>query len=107
MNYFFPLLNVYRISEVRLVEIYTAELLVSDPSPPEAEIVIAKLKKQKSSGTDQILAEAIHARGKIYSLRYINSLIIFGIPNNGLISERGPLLYQFTRRAIKLTSNYC
>jgi hypothetical protein len=33
----------------------------------------------------------------------INSLILFGVKKNCLISRRRPLLYQFTRWAIKLT----
>jgi hypothetical protein len=44
-NYFSPLLNVHRVSDVRQIEIHTAELLVPDPSPSEVEIDIAKLKK--------------------------------------------------------------
>jgi hypothetical protein len=41
---------------------------------------------------------------KHYGLRSINSLlIVFGIRKNCLISGRSLLLYQFTRRAIKLT----
>jgi hypothetical protein len=40
---------------------------------------------------------------KHYVLRSKNSLILFGIRKNCLISGRGLLLYQFTRRLIKLT----
>jgi hypothetical protein len=40
---------------------------------------------------------------KYYGLRSINSLILFGIRKNFLISGRSLLFYQFTRRAIKLT----
>jgi hypothetical protein len=39
------LLNVHRISDVRQIEIQTAEPLVPDPSPVEVEIAIAKLKR--------------------------------------------------------------
>jgi hypothetical protein len=42
---------------------HTAELLVPDPSP-EVEIPIAKLKRYKSPGSDQILAELIQAGGE-------------------------------------------
>jgi hypothetical protein len=48
-------------SDVRQIETHTAEQLVPDPSPFEAEIAIAKLKKYKSPGSDQILAELIQA----------------------------------------------
>jgi hypothetical protein len=50
------LLNVHRVSDVRQIEIHTAELLVPNPSPFEAKIAIAKLKRYKSPGSDQILA---------------------------------------------------
>jgi hypothetical protein len=39
-NYFSPLLSVHRVSDVRQIEIHTAELLVPVPSPFEVEIVI-------------------------------------------------------------------
>jgi hypothetical protein len=52
-------LNVHRVSDVRQIEIHTAELLVPDPSPFEVEIAIGKLKKYKLPGSDQILAELI------------------------------------------------
>jgi hypothetical protein len=38
-----------------------------------------------------------------YTLRSINSLILFGIRKNCPIGGRSLLLYQFTRRAMKLT----
>jgi hypothetical protein len=48
------LLSVHRVSAVRQTEIHTAEPLVPDPWPCEVEIAIAKLKRYKSSGSDQI-----------------------------------------------------
>jgi hypothetical protein len=50
-----------------------AELLVPDPSPFVVEIAIAKLKRYKSPGSDQILAELIQAgdetlQSEIYKL---------------------------------------
>jgi hypothetical protein len=38
------LLKVHRVSDVRQIEIHTAELLVPDPSPLEVEISIANLR---------------------------------------------------------------
>jgi hypothetical protein len=64
-NYFFHLLNVHRVSDVRQIKIHTAEPLVPEPSPFEVEIAIAKLKRYKSPGSDQIPAELIQAGGKI------------------------------------------
>jgi hypothetical protein len=56
-NYFQWLLNLRSVSDVRQLEIHTAEPLV--PSPFEGEIAILKLKKYKFPVSDQILAEVI------------------------------------------------
>jgi hypothetical protein len=58
-------LNVHRVSDVRQIEIHTAELFVPDPSPFEVEIAIAKLQRYNSPGCDQILAKLIQAGGEI------------------------------------------
>jgi hypothetical protein len=55
-NYFAQLLNVHRASDVRQIEIHSAESLVPDPSPFDVEIAIAKLKNYNSPGSDNILA---------------------------------------------------
>jgi hypothetical protein len=44
--------------------IHTAEPLVPGPSHLEVEISIAKLKKNKSQGSDQIQAELYQAGGE-------------------------------------------
>jgi hypothetical protein len=77
------------------IEVYTAE-----PSSFEAEIAIAKLKKYKLSGNDQISGELIKQEVEHYGLRFINSVILFGIRKNCLISGRSLLLYQFTRMVV-------
>jgi hypothetical protein len=46
-------------------EVRTAEPLIPGPSCLEAEIAIAGLKKYKSPGNDEILAELIQAGGEI------------------------------------------
>jgi hypothetical protein len=51
-NYFSQLLNAHRVSDVRQIEIHTAEPLLPDPSPFEVEIAIAKLKRFKSPSGD-------------------------------------------------------
>jgi hypothetical protein len=58
-------LNVYRVGDVRQIEIHTTKPLVPDPSRFEAETAIAKLKMYKSPGSDQISAELIQAGGEI------------------------------------------
>jgi hypothetical protein len=67
------------VNDVRQIEIHTAEPLVPDPSPFEVEIAIAKLKRYKSPGSDQIPAELIQAgceklRSKIQKLITRNSM---------------------------------
>jgi hypothetical protein len=52
------------ISDIGQIETHTAEPLVPEPSPYEAETAIAKLKKYKSPGSEQILAEFIQAKGE-------------------------------------------
>jgi hypothetical protein len=60
----FQLLNVHNVSDDRQIEIHTTEPLIPGPSHLEVEIAIAKLKKYKSSGSDQIPAELIEAGGE-------------------------------------------
>jgi hypothetical protein len=95
-NYISQLLNVHNVSVVGQIEIHTAEPLVPGPSRLEVEIAIAKLKKYKSPGSNQIPAELIQAGG---------SVIQFGIRKNYLISGRSLLLYQFTKKADKTDCN--
>jgi hypothetical protein len=55
---------MHRVSDVRQIEIYTADPTVPDPSPFEAEIAITKLERYKSPGSNQIPAEVIQAGGE-------------------------------------------
>jgi hypothetical protein len=55
--------NVLTVSDDRQIEIHTAEPLAPGLSPLEVETVIAKLKKYKSPGSDQIPAELIQGGG--------------------------------------------
>jgi hypothetical protein len=64
-NYFSQSLNVHKFSDVRQIEIHTAEPSVPDPSPFEAEIAIENLKRYKSPGSDGIPAELIPAGGEV------------------------------------------
>jgi hypothetical protein len=67
-------MNVHNVSDVRQIEVHTAEPLVPGPSRLEVEIAIATLKKYKSPGSDQILIELIQAGGEIL-LSAIHKLI--------------------------------
>jgi hypothetical protein len=62
-NHLSQILNAPMVSDIRQLEIHTAEPLVPDPSRFEVEIDIAKLKNYESSGSDQIPAELIQAAG--------------------------------------------
>jgi hypothetical protein len=74
-NCFSQLLNVHNFSDVKQIRrVHTAERLVPDPSRLEVDIAIAKLKKYKSPGSDQIPAELIQAGGDIL-LSAIHKLI--------------------------------
>jgi hypothetical protein len=52
------------VSDIRQIEIPTAEPIVPGHSHLEAEIAIAKLKKYKSLGGEQIPAKLVQAGGK-------------------------------------------
>jgi hypothetical protein len=56
-SYFCQLLIVHNISDVRQIEIHTAEPLVPGPSHLEVEISIAELKNYTSPGSVQIPVE--------------------------------------------------
>jgi hypothetical protein len=62
---------VHNISDVRQIEVHTAE---PGPSRLEVEIAIANLKKYKSPGSGKIPAELIQAGDKIL-LSAIHKLI--------------------------------
>jgi hypothetical protein len=98
-NYFSKLLNVHRVTDLGT---FLAEPLVPDSSPFEVEIATAKLKKYTSPGSDQTPAELIQAGGETLQSE-IHKLFNSIWNKNCLISGRGLLMYQFTRRAIKLT----
>jgi hypothetical protein len=59
--------NVHGIHDVRQMDIHTAEPLVPESSLVEVETAIGKLKSYKSTGTEQITAELIKARGETLS----------------------------------------
>jgi len=60
-NYFPQQFNVDGVNDVRYTEIYTAELLVPEPSSFEIELAIENLKSPISPDFDQIPAEVIKA----------------------------------------------
>jgi hypothetical protein len=72
-------LNVHRVSAVR----QTAEQLVPDCSPFEVETAIAKLKRYKSPGSDQIPAELSQAGGEILHSKIHKESIIVPVHKKG------------------------
>ena len=46
-NYFFQILNVHEVKDVRQAEIHTVEPLVPEPSAFEVELTIKKIKKSQ------------------------------------------------------------
>jgi hypothetical protein len=91
---------VHNVSDVRQIEVHTAETLVPGPSRLEVKIAIAKLKNYKSPGSEDIPAELIGAGGEIL-LSAIHKLI-----NSVWNKEELPDQWkcQFTRRVTKLTA---
>jgi hypothetical protein len=69
MNYFSQLLNVHNVRDVRQIEVHTAEPLVPGLSCLEVEIAIAKLKKYKSPGNDQIPGRTDSSRRQNITVR--------------------------------------
>jgi hypothetical protein len=78
-------LNVHGASDVRQVEIHTAEALVREPSVLGVELAIEKLKSYKSSGIDQIPAELIKAGGR--TVRCAIHKLIFSVWNKEELPE--------------------
>jgi hypothetical protein len=58
-NYFCQLLNVHGVN------VWQTETHIAEPSSFEVEIAIEKMKRYKSPGIDQILAEIIQAQSTI------------------------------------------
>jgi hypothetical protein len=67
-------LNAHNVSDVRQIEVHTAEPLVSASSCLENDIAIVKLKKYQSPGRDQIPTQIIQAGGEML-LSEIHKLI--------------------------------
>jgi hypothetical protein len=103
-KYFTQLLNVHNVNYVRQIEIHTAESLIPD-SHLEVEIAIAMLKKYKSPGSNQILAELIQGGGKTLVFAIHKLINFIWNREERPLSGRSLLMYQFTRRVIKLMWN--
>ncbi|PNF42182.1 hypothetical protein B7P43_G07312, partial [Cryptotermes secundus] len=102
-NYFSQSLNVHRVSAIRQTEIHTAEPLVPDPSPFEVESAIAKLKRYKWPGSDQIREKLSQAGGETLESESHKFIDSFLNREEFVRSGEGVLLHQFTRRVTKLT----
>jgi hypothetical protein len=87
------MLNVHGVHDVRQMNVHTVETLVPEPCMDEVEVTIGKLKRYKSSGSDQIPAELIKAGGEILCSEI--HILIHSMWNK-------EELYQFIRRVIIL-----
>ena len=90
-NDFSRLMNAHGVSDVRQTEMHTAEPLVPELSAFEVEMTIENVKRHKSPGIRQILADLIIAVGwggrEIkFALRAMHVLLLFGIRKNCLRS---------------------
>jgi hypothetical protein len=101
-NYFSELLNVHNVSDVRQIEVHTAEPLVPSPSRLEVEIAIPKLKKYKSPGSDQIPAELIQAGGELL-LSEIHKLINSAWNKEELHDQRKSIFVPVHKKGTELT----
>jgi hypothetical protein len=70
------------------------------------KIAAAKFKKYKSPSSDQILAELLQAGGKTL-LRFINSLIPFGIVKNFQIRWKESIILPVSKKSDKTDCNNC
>ena len=94
-------MKVHGVNDVRQTEIHRPGRLVPEPSAFEDEMAIEKIKRRKSPGIDQILAELVKAGcrttgSEIHKLNH-------SIWNKDELPEewKSRSLYQFTRRVIK------
>jgi hypothetical protein len=106
-NYFSQILNVHGVSDVRQAEIYTAELLVPEPSVFEVELAIETLKSHKSPDIDQIPAELTKTGGR--TIRSAIHKLIISIWNKEELSEewKESIIVPFYKKGDKTDySNY-
>jgi hypothetical protein len=82
------------MEELLLSEMHMADPLVLESSSFQDEIATEKLKRHKSPGTDQILAELIQAVCNTLCLKSTNLLMLFGIRKNCQSSERNLPIYK-------------
>jgi len=84
------------------LKIHTADALMAEPSAFEVEMVIEKLKRDKSQGTDQILAEMVKTWGRTIHFVIHKLFTLFGIRSSG----RSRLVCMFIRRRINWIEAY-
>jgi hypothetical protein len=88
---------MHGVHDVRLMDVHTVEPLVPERNLIEVEISIGKLKRYKSSGTDQIPAELIKKGGETLRSKYTDVFLLYGIRRNCHSSGKNLLLYQFIK----------
>jgi hypothetical protein len=82
-------LSVKNQSNCQVEEITTFKIIfIQKAEPFEVEIAIAKLKRYKSSGSDQIVAKRFQAGGEILHSKIHKLFNFIGIWKNCLVSGR-------------------
>jgi hypothetical protein len=95
-------LSVQNFSVIRQIKVYKTQPLIPCPSRLEVRIVIAKLKKYKSLGSDQIPAEVIKAGCETLLSAIHKRIDSILIRKYCLIRRRNLLLYQLKKGVIKV-----
>jgi hypothetical protein len=106
-NYFSQLLNVHNVSDVKLIEVHMAQPLVPGPSRLDVGLLLQSWKSINRQAVMKFWQNWFkqEAKYEYYCLRSTNSLILFGVRRNCLISGRSLLLQQFTKKGDKIQSN--
>ena len=75
-NYFFRILNVHGVNDVKHTEIQAAEPLVPEPNVFEFELPIEDIKSHKSPGIGQVAGELFKVGSRKFSNEFHS---LFGI----------------------------
>jgi hypothetical protein len=101
-NYYSHLLTVHRVSDVRQIKVHTVKPLLPHPSFFRLKLLLQSRKGINLQVVIKFCAHLIQAGGEM--LQSESHEVINSVWNKEelLISGRSLLLYQFTRRMIKL-----
>ena len=78
-NRFSQLFSVHGVSDVRQIEMHTAEPLVPEPSAFEVDMAIDNIKRYISPAIDQIQQNLLKLSAGQFVLRSVSTVLVFGI----------------------------